>query len=170
MDSAISSTVSVLSKTSRWRTCTVLDTRQDAIKIHYDGFHSQFDEWITDSARLRAHCDGGGAALFAAAVESSGRQPADLPEPEQEAFDWTLNRLDGVRWQITATTHCTAQELKLAAERLHGISHYQLKIFSAGEEDALADATRLDPATHDSLFLLIEPSHWEEDPANAPSL
>ena len=44
----------LLSPSGSWRECTVVEDRPGEVKVHYDGFDSQHDEWIgTDSPRLR---------------------------------------------------------------------------------------------------------------------
>jgi hypothetical protein len=82
-----------------------------------------------------------------------------------------LNQLGGTCWKVTAAkTGGVVMDLKLAVQNEHGISHFQQAVFVAGQEDPLDEATPLDPDHHAQLFLMIEPSHWEVDPANAPDV
>jgi hypothetical protein len=65
----VGATVKVVSKTGKWRDCTVLEARRgaaahDTVLVHYAGSESRWDEWVSvASARLR---DGARASLLPA--------------------------------------------------------------------------------------------------------
>ena len=47
---AIGSKIRVLSPSHTWRKCTVIESASKRLKVTYDGFSSEFDEWIDQSS------------------------------------------------------------------------------------------------------------------------
>ncbi|CAK0790021.1 unnamed protein product, partial [Prorocentrum cordatum] len=62
--------IAVVSGTGVERQCTVVDVDAGQVKVHYDGFADDYDEWLPkDSDRIRGPVAAGGAGSSAQALE-----------------------------------------------------------------------------------------------------
>ena len=56
----------VLSKSNTWRMCTIVDTDDSRVKVHYDGFDPVYDEWVDKlSSRIKPAEEGRSSARTA---------------------------------------------------------------------------------------------------------
>lgn len=46
----VGSRVSVLSRTGKWRTCVIIETRADEVYVHYEGYRDKYDEWVPQNS------------------------------------------------------------------------------------------------------------------------
>jgi hypothetical protein len=100
----------ILSQTGNWRQCSLVQKSSTSLKIHYDGFDSEYDEWInmdTDGHRVRE------AQAVVDMIQRSGT-PSDATEAAKAA---ALARLgsgsSGARQRTVADQQ--AAEARLAA-------------------------------------------------------
>jgi hypothetical protein len=97
--------VRVLSPTSNWRTCTVLAlSASQGVRVHYDGYAAQYDEWIgRGSARLDTGGGGGGGMTELLRLNSfrdfprSWQALADDAQPQTYAWWRQVHLLDVAR-------------------------------------------------------------------------
>jgi outer membrane protein assembly factor BamB len=72
--------VRVLSPTCNWRTCEVValdPAKPKQIKVHYDGYASQFDEWVEVGGDRLASCAGAGSSRFRLKISKTRRHAQD---------------------------------------------------------------------------------------------
>lgn len=103
--------ISVLSPTQNWRECTVTESDKARVKIHYNGYHPEHDEWIAKSSdRLRLPAG-------VTALKTKG-EPVPWPAPSAAAETVEALRTEGQHAATGLALELLCQALqKMAGER-----------------------------------------------------
>ena len=100
--------ISVLSPSQNWRECTVIESDKARVKIHYNGYHPEHDEWIAKSSdRLR----------LPAGVTALKTKGGVVPRPAPSAAAETVEAL-----RTEGQHAATGLALELLCQALHKIA------------------------------------------------
>jgi len=75
--------LTVLSQTGKERACTIIEIGETFVRIHYDDFHSDFDEQLPKTSSRLLHF--GNPPALAPAAPAYTAPPEATPAPEQES-------------------------------------------------------------------------------------
>jgi len=127
----------LLSPSGSWRECTVVEERPGEVKVHYDGFDSQHDEWIgTDSPRLRwaqrgarspqlqGTVPGFTAPGFTTAYTTQKRRDAGLTE---SLIDFDDNPVHQSLWSADEDPHVCCKEVTICGSDENDCCEYAMR-------------------------------------------
>eukprot|EP00935_MAST-01C_sp_MAST-1C-sp1_P002059 g2059.t1 len=126
---AKNSKVLVLSKSNTWRMCTIVDTDDSRVKVHYDGYDEMYDEWVDKLSSRIKPAEGAGpapapveAAAEASAVEAEAEVEAESAAVKAEASAaaetpaaaaptaWPVPVLEARFTRAEVASHCHAKD------------------------------------------------------------
>ena len=89
----IGAKIVVLSKRKRiWRQCTVVECNENQMRVHYDGYNDEFDEWLDRSSERIRHYESS-QLIGKRKTIKEGEQKSDSQPPKPSKGEILKNRL-----------------------------------------------------------------------------